>query len=168
MNILALDLGTRCGACVMTDAGVVRMLETLDLSPRKNDRWGRRFLTYRAELDRLIYTHQPAVIAYEDVRRHLATDAAHIYGALQALTEMAAAANEIPTHPIGVGVIKKAATGRGNADKTAMAVKASRQWPHLNIADDNQADALWVAEAFRTGARPAPKKPRKRKETPCD
>jgi len=161
MNILALDLGTKAGVCVMTDAAVVRLLDTVDTSPRKNDRWGKRFLAFAAELERLIYIHQPGAIAYEMVRRHLATDAAHIYGALQALVEMAAASWEIPTHPLPVALIKKAATGRGNADKTAMAVHASRRWPELDIKDDNQADALWIAEAFRSGAKPAAKKPRR-------
>lgn len=161
MNILALDLGTKAGACVMTDAGRVTLLTTIDTTPRKGDRWGRRFLNFRAHLDHLIQTHRPDALAYEMVRRHLATDAAHIYGALQALVEMAAASWEIPTHPLPVAVIKKAATGRGNADKTAMAVHASRKWPHLAIDDDNQADALWIAEAFRTGAKPAAKKPRR-------
>lgn len=167
MTILALDLGTRCGVCVMDDAGNVVLSGTHDFSPGKKDRWGRRFLAFQAMLGKLLATYCPDVIAYEDVRRHLATDAAHIYGAMHAITEMEALTWEIPTRPLGVGVIKKAATGRGNADKTAMAVRASRKWTTLDIADDNQADALWIAEACRTGATPAPKKPRKRKETTC-
>lgn len=163
--ILALDLGTKCGVCVMAPGRELLLSGTWDLSPRKDDRWGRRFLAFRANLETALRGYQPSVIAYEDVRRHVATDAAHIYGGLLAVLEMTALAWDLPTCPIGVGTIKKAATGKGNADKTAMAVAASRKWPGLEIFDDNQADALWIAEACRTGAKPAAKKPRKKKET---
>lgn len=163
--ILALDLGTKCGLCAMNPAGKVIASATIDMSPKTGDRWGHRFLAFRTSLETFLHGFQPSVIAYEDVRRHVATDAAHIYGGLLAVLEMTALAWDLPTCPIGVGTIKKAATGKGNADKTAMAVAASRKWPGLEIFDDNQADALWIAEACRTGAKPAAKKPRKKKET---
>jgi crossover junction endodeoxyribonuclease RuvC len=41
--------------------------------------------------------------------------------------------------------IKKFATGRGTADKTAVAVAMARMWPGVNAADDNQWDALTLA-----------------------
>jgi len=162
--ILALDLGTKTGVCVMNRSGIPIFSGTWDLSRYAKERWGARFNEFRYKLECALNSYKIDLIAYEDVHRHLATDAAHIYGGLLALVEMTALTWDMPTSPIGVGIIKKAATGRGNADKTAMAVRASRRWPDLDIKDDNQADALWIAEACRTGAVPAPKKPRK-KET---
>lgn len=162
--ILALDLGTKTGVCVMGANGGVSYSGTWVLTPRPKDRWGHRFLAFRTQLEEML--GQPPridVIAYENVCRHKATDAAHIYGGLLAVLEMVALSWDLPTAPLAVAVIKRTATGRGNADKTAMAVRASRKWPGIDILDDNQADALWIAEACRTGAAPAAKKPRKKK-----
>jgi Holliday junction resolvasome RuvABC endonuclease subunit len=43
--------------------------------------------------------------------------------------------------------LKKYATGRGDADKQAMLLAAERWFPTAQIADDNEADALWLAHA---------------------
>jgi Holliday junction resolvasome RuvABC endonuclease subunit len=164
--ILALDLGTKTGVCVMTKDGGIVWSGCWNMTPNQADRWGRRFLRFQTLLANHIHVHRPTVIAYENVCRHTATDAAHIYGGLLAVLEMTAMSWEIPTEPLAVAVIKRTATGRGNADKTAMAVRASRKWPNIDILDDNQADALWIAEACRTGAKPAAKKPKKKKGAP--
>jgi Holliday junction resolvasome RuvABC endonuclease subunit len=52
-------------------------------------------------------------------------------------------------HPIAVvppAALKKYATGRGNADKTAMAVALQRRM-HIELGDDNQTDAWWLCAA---------------------
>ena len=41
-----------------------------------------------------------------------------------------------------IGTLKKFATGRGNAQKHEMVAAAKSEWPHLDICDDNIADAL--------------------------
>ena len=140
--ILALDLGTKTGVCVMSPTGKVSLSGTWTLTPKPTDRWGRRFLEFRRQVEASLCLYDPTVIAYENVCRHTATDAAHIYGGLLAILEETALTWDLPTCPIAVAVIKRAATGRGNADKTAMAVRASRKWPGIDILDDNQADAL--------------------------
>lgn len=45
-------------------------------------------------------------------------------------------------------VLKKYATGRGNADKTAMAVALQKRWGN-ELRDDNKVDAFWLAAAGR-------------------
>ena len=58
----------------------------------------------------------------------------------------------IARHPIAVvppSVLKKYATGRGNADKTAMAVALAKRADGYELRDDNQVDAWWLAAAGR-------------------
>ncbi len=47
--------------------------------------------------------------------------------------------------------LKKFATGDGRASKTDMMKFAKSRWPLQNIQDDNQADALWMAEWGKEG-----------------
>lgn len=42
-------------------------------------------------------------------------------------------------------VLKRYATGRGNADKASVIVGTCRMWPDVNLTDGNQADALVLA-----------------------
>lgn len=54
-------------------------------------------------------------------------------------------------HPLAVvppAVLKKYATGRGNADKTAMAVALQKRWG-IELGDDNKVDAWWLGAAGR-------------------
>lgn len=79
-------------------------------------------------------------IYFEEVRRHLATDAAHAYGGFLAVLTSWCEHHEIAYQGVPVGTIKKYATGKGNADKAAMieAMRARGFAPE----DDNEADAL--------------------------
>ena len=108
---------------------------------------GMRFLRFRRWLKEMIENEKPEVVFYEEVRRHMSTDAAHIHGGLLAIMQSECEAKEIPYQGIPVGTIKKAATGKGNADKNQMVAAATLHWPDQNIKDDNQADALWILHA---------------------
>jgi Holliday junction resolvasome RuvABC endonuclease subunit len=83
-------------------------------------------------------------VYFEEVRRHLGTDAAHVYGGCLATVTAFCERRGIPYAGIPVGTVKKAATGKGNADKGAVLAAARARWPDQDIADHNQADALWV------------------------
>lgn len=54
----------------------------------------------------------------------------------------------LPLAVIPPAVLKKFATGRGNADKTAMAVALQKRWG-LELRDDNKVDAWWLGAAGR-------------------
>lgn len=54
-------------------------------------------------------------------------------------------AAEIPVAVCPPSTRCKWATGRGNADKAAVAVAVARMWPAATLDDDNQADALALA-----------------------
>jgi len=95
-----------------------------------------------------------AAVYFEEVRRHLSTDAAHVHGGLLATLTAWCEQRASAYHGVPVGTIKRHITGRGNADKAAVieAVCARGYSP----ADDNEADAiailLWALET-RGGVR---------------
>jgi len=140
-NILALDLGTNTGWAVRDrDGNIFHGTEKFSL--RKKDHPGKRWEDFREWLFLSLNAHQIHVIAYEDVRRHEGTRAAHVYGAFEALTQMAAKIRGMRLLPVGVGVIKKHWTGKGNANKREMIVEARRRG--FTPDTDNAADALAI------------------------
>ncbi len=110
-----------------------------------------RYLRFRAWLDDLV-TNAPGLSAiyFEEVRRHVGTDAAHIYGGLLATLTAWCEQSHIAYQGVPVGTIKRFIAGKGNADKQAVmnAVRARGHHP----ADDNEADAiailLWSIETL--------------------
>ena len=107
---------------------------------------------------------QQVIVIYEDVKRHVSTLSAHAYGGYLAVLRsfMWMFENQIDRVPVGVGVgqIKKFATGSGKAEKAAMIAAANKLKGNYHgdmltlmelkklidegeyIADDNEADAV--------------------------
>lgn len=144
--ILAIDPGTNCGWALHD--GRVIAAGVWNLKGGRFEGGGMRFVRLRRYLDE-IGKAQPHItlVAYEEVRRHMGVDAAHIYGGVIAV--LAAWCEDhkpaaIAYEAIPVGTIKKFATGKGNANKAAMIEAARRKWGV--IVDDNEADARWIAE----------------------
>jgi len=147
----ALDLGTKCGYAVRTETGSL-VSSTWNLSPRRGDSYGIRFLRFEQKLNEMLdLTGPPTIIAYEDVRAHKGVQAAHIYGGLQAILTKWCEAKGFQYVSKGVGEIKKEATGKGNARKELMVAAAKEQWPDQDVKDDNQADALWLLHLIEEG-----------------
>lgn len=141
VNILALDLGTKLGwALQMRDRPITHGTESF--APRKSWSPGQRWQRFRTFLHELVAHNNVHVIAYEDVKRHAGTDAAHAYGAFLALTELVADSHRVRLVPVGVGTIKKHWTGKGNADKAAMEAQARARG--FRPESDNDADALAI------------------------
>lgn len=137
MCVMAIDLGTKSGWAAKS-AGVV-VTDTLDLSGSRYEGGGMRFVRFAAWL-REFHKKQPIkILFYEEVRAHKGTDAAHIYGGLQAILTSFCEENAIPYEGVPVQHIKKFVTGKGNADKAA--VKAAVRKFGFNPVDDNEADA---------------------------
>jgi len=80
------------------------------------------------------------VVFFEEVRRHLSTDAGHAYGGYMATLTSWCEQTSIPYQGVPVGTIKKHATGKGNAGKDEMI--AAMQRLGYTPKDDNEADAL--------------------------
>lgn len=146
--VLALDLGTVTGWALRGPDGLITS-GTLSLLPGRFDGGGMRYLRFSnwlAEMDRL--SGPMATIWFEEVRRHVGTDAAHVYGGLLATLTAWAELHGVPYQGVPVGTIKRHVTGKGNANKDAM-IAATRA-RGFSPADDNEADAiallLWATE----------------------
>jgi len=145
--LLALDLGTKCGWATNSNAGI-----TSGMQEFKNDRFsggGMRFLKFEKWLMEL---PQPTQVVFEEVRRHAATDAAHVYGGLMAVVTKWCEEKKIPYQGVPVGTIKKFWTGKGNGKKDAMIAEAKKRG-FKDVEDDNEADALallhyWMKECM--------------------
>ena len=145
---MALDLGTTTGFALKTASGAIAS-GTVSFRPSRYDGGGMRYLRFRGWLDSIAADSGiPGAIHFEEVRRHVGTDAAHIYGGLLATLTAWCEQRGIAYQGVPVGTIKRFIAGKGNADKAAViaAVKARG----FNPTDDNEADALaillWATE----------------------
>jgi hypothetical protein len=146
--LLALDLGTTTGwAMQLADGSIVS--GTFSFRPGRYEGGGLRFLRFRSWLEEMLRSAPGlATVHFEEVRRHVGTDAAHIYGGFLAHLAAWCEMKIIPYQGVSVGTIKRHATGKGNADKQAVvAAIKSRGFAPI---DDNEADAiallLWAIE----------------------
>jgi hypothetical protein len=138
--ILTLDLGTTLGWALRGDSGHI-FSGTVCFKPRRFEGGGMRYLRFKRWLEE---THRVSggakAVYFEEVRRHLGVDAAHVYGGFLAHLTAWCEHHEIPYQGVPVGTIKQFATGKGNAPKEAM-IQAMQALGHAP-ADDNEADAL--------------------------
>ena len=108
-----------------------------------------RYLRFRNWLNQLVEGGDVIEAVYfEEVRRHVGTDAAHVFGGLLATLTAWCEEHGIAYQGVPVGTIKRHITGKGNADKAA--VIAAVRAHGFNPVDDNEADALailfWATE----------------------
>jgi hypothetical protein len=146
--ILALDLATTTGWALRTTDGQV-LSATVSFKPSRFDGGGVRYLRFRAWLDSMAQNAgRIGVIYHEEVRSHVGTDAAHVYGGLLATLTVWCEQNAIAYQGVPVGTIKRFIAGKGNAHKDD--VIAAVQNRGFNPGDDNEADAiailLWAIE----------------------
>ncbi len=147
-TVLALDLGTTTGWAIRNYHGLITS-GTVSFKPGRYDGGGMRYLRFTnwlTELDRL--SGPIEAIWFEEVRRHLGTDAAHVFGGLLGVLTSWGELRGVPYEGVPVGTIKKFLTGHGGAPKQAM-IDAARSHG-FSPADDNEADAiailLWAIE----------------------
>ena len=141
-TILALDLGTTTGWAIQDHDGLITS-GTASFRPSRYDGGGMRYLRFTnwlTEIDRL--SGPIEAIYFEEVRRHVGTDAAHVYGGLMASLTSWAELRGVPYQGVPVGTIKRHATGKGNAPKAAMIAAARARG--YSPADDNEADAIAI------------------------
>jgi hypothetical protein len=149
--IFALDLGTTTGWALRSTDGQI-ISGTVSFRPSRYDGGGIRYLRFRSWLDSLALDAAGiGVVHYEEVRRHLSTDAAHVHGGLLATLTAWCEQRGIAYQGVPVGTIKRFIAGKGNADKDA--VIAAIRARGFSPADDNEADALaillWAIETQR-------------------
>ena len=147
-TLLALDLGTTTGwALRYSDGSITSGSESF--KPQRFEGGGMRFLRFKRWLTEIKQSCSGIdALHFEEVRRHVSTDAAHAYGGFLATLTAWCEHHQIPYQGVPVGTIKKHATGRGNASKGEM-IASVRARGHTPV-DDNEVDALallhWAIE----------------------
>ena len=146
---IGLDLGTSCGYAVLEGAKHVASGQW-KLMPR-NAHPGERWLNFRVRLGELFQEYNPDYVAFELVRRHQGTRAAHVYGGLLAEIEVRdAMMTDVEFVGIGVGTWKKSSIGIGNATKTQYIQAMSKRYDlPLGKKDEDEAAALGIVTALR-------------------
>jgi len=158
MRILALDLGLNCGwaATLKTSVNDEPVPQAWMVNGKLFDlyhgtwhlkRLGDDFITPIAKFkSHLEAFNEVDAVAYEDVKSIFRGNYAAInYGGLKTIIELYALEREIPIYPVGVGKIKKWATGKGNAKKKLM-MQTCKDRLGITPRDDNEADALWLLD----------------------
>ena len=145
--LLALDLGTTTGWALRL--GSETHSGTVSFRPSRYDGGGMRYVRFRNWLDQLGAERAlPQAVYFEEVRRHVGTDAAHVFGGLLATLTAWCEERGLAYQGVPVGTIKRHVTGKGNVDKQA--VIAAVRDRGFSPADDNEADAiailLWALE----------------------
>lgn len=147
---LAVDIGTHCGVCVMErnprSGYELWMSYGIDLSGHKGEEPGARFVRAADEFRAALMRPDVRAVYYEQVRRHLGTQAAHVYGGLFALLAAECHRARVPLRPVSVAAVKIAATGKGTATKADIMAAASRRWGSVVMTED-EADARFVLVA---------------------
>ena len=145
-SILSLDLGTKMGWAIFDGVSILSGVE--DFSPKRYEGGGMRELRFRNWLQDVFTlmakTNPIGIVFFEEVRRHVGTTAAHIYGGLMGtLTSFCEDDRErekTPYNGVPVTTIKKHITGKGNAKKKDIIQHVSEKIKL--VKDDNEADAL--------------------------
>ncbi|WP_082886830.1 hypothetical protein [Achromobacter ruhlandii] len=146
VNILALDLGTKLGWALLPRGGQITH-GTQDFTPRKSWSEGQKWARYRAWLIETIREGQVHQVVYELVIRHEVKgrplwDAAHAYGAFQAITHMVCDSFNVDAIGVNLATVKKSFTGNGRAKKADMIAEANARGYRPD--SDNDADALAI------------------------
>lgn len=108
---------------------------------------GAKLHAWEAEVVRLLHAHQPDWVAYEDARA-VSKQHGEILFAMTGILKLHTHRRNIQTLGFSQATVKKALTGHGAAKKPQMLAAARERWPELEVANDNEADALGVGLAF--------------------
>ena len=160
MNILALDLGTRCGWARTTSAGVESGVQVFDV--KRGESPGMRYLRFRHWLEEMTAHSGGAplvgLVVYEQTHNRGGA-ATEVAAGFAARVQEQCAAVAIDHAAVHSATLKKFWTGSGRGDKTAMRTATERRGIAINVcADDNEIDAVALlhyamTELVPTGAR---------------
>jgi len=153
IRVIGVDPSSPAGIVVLSQTGDSIRVEQVNRKSATKARplsatWARFTIELRRVLCDVIEIGD--VLAYEDVRRHAGTDAAHAYGRALGVLEEVAWLHGARLVKVGVGASKRTATGYGRADKEAMIAAAIAKWGDREWTE-HTADAAWIAETARRG-----------------
>ena len=147
MYFLALDLGTTTGWAVGYSGKKQQHCQsgTQNFKPTRYQSHGQRYVEFKKFLMNIHTRYSLEYCFYEEVRKHIGTDAAHIYGGYVATLQAWCIENGIEYAGTPVGTIKKHITGKGNAGKDDV-ILAVKQKLDLFPKDHNEADAIALCD----------------------
>lgn len=147
MLFAGFDLGSKCGYAVLDEDGNIIESGTWRLGKRT----GSSMYTFYDNVKRLL-TLGVEHVGYEKVHgRHASKNAAHAYGGYEAVLWMSCHQCGVLTSEIEqvtVQAVKKTATGFADASKEEVEAATYAKWDIIP-EDDNESDALWIAESVR-------------------
>ena len=149
MRILSIDQGTKTGWAAWYDNHTESGVE--DFSVRSGESAGMKFIKFNAWLKKISEMVQPELVVFEQPHQR-GGPATRIGVGLSTRIEEQAARCGVEYKMVHSGTLKKFATGKGNASKEEMILKAKELYIGLVVIDDNHADALlmlvWARETL--------------------
>lgn len=146
LRILGLDLGTNCGwSHTCGESG------TFDLRVKKDESSGMKLIRFRSKLEDIRKGVGVDVIVFEQTIVFAKHSGAESQAELQGVLKLWCMDNHVENKSYPISVIKKFATGKGNAKKEQMIEAANRKWNReFTLKDNNQVDALWILELAKS------------------
>lgn len=152
MDVLGLDLGTKCGAT--WNVGEDFHCETWCLAkPKEITEWGKKRLTRTRDprigrlCERLSALPRFDVVLFEDVEFSTYTKQTQLWASLRSAVWLCAHAQI--TECVPVGTLKRYATGHGGATKEMM-MQGFKKKLGYDPKDDNQADSFFLWDWAQT------------------
>jgi len=144
--VLALDPATHCGWAHSNG-----LSGTWDLSVKKDESSGMRLMRLRRKLDEIEVAAGVDIVIFEAARGGMPgrLGALVVSSEIQGVIKLWCEENHTPYKGVSPSEVKKHATGKGNSNKEAMMAAALKKWKK-KLADDNEADALWILDLART------------------
>lgn len=146
---IGLDLATKAGWAVLDASGKRIDSGVWDCSILKGEGYGMRYLRLKLYLKALLREHLDPVVFYEQSVNQAGPASGKVQdgllGVALCLLESVGVSQYAPIH---YATAKKHATGNGAASKGDMIEAAAVRWAYCP-KDDNEADALWIADCGR-------------------
>lgn len=145
-SILCLDIATKTGYAVIDNKGVILDSGTFNFSKKSKDSDLSRVVKFREAINQMLTKHpQIRSFVFERVDFSKYTMAHAVHHQLLSVLMLSAHDFNKKLVSVSVGTLKKHSTGNGRASKEEMIDAASKSFPMIDIGDDNEADALNVA-----------------------
>lgn len=138
-KILALDQATKTGWATDTASGV------WNLTPNRGESTGMRVVRFKSKVREIIEMEGITVVAYERPAGRFKASIMVSSEMVGVLLDLCIEKN-VEVACYSASQIKMFATGKGNCSKSKMVEAAEKKFSHINIIDDNHADALWLLE----------------------
>ena len=134
MNILSLDVATHCGWTCATASGV------WDLSIKRDESSGMRLVRFKAKLVEIVRLENIDLITFER-SAGLHQSSVIVQSELHGILKLFCEEYNIQYRAYSASEIKKFATGKGNANKSAMVQAAKEKYGYTGDSDD-ESDAI--------------------------